>query len=72
MPLLYAAADVFVLPSRYEGCNLSLLEALACEVPAVVSAAAYPFGNESPDMGIVVEPPTAEAFAEGISRAVND
>jgi len=37
MPYLYNAADIFILPSKYEGCPLSLLEALASGCPAVVS-----------------------------------
>ncbi|MBW1981224.1 MAG: glycosyltransferase family 4 protein [Deltaproteobacteria bacterium] len=39
MPLWYNAADIFVLPSLREGTPVSLLEALSCGVPAVVSRA---------------------------------
>jgi glycosyltransferase involved in cell wall biosynthesis len=34
---LLAAADLFVLPSLYEGASGALIEAMALEVPAVVS-----------------------------------
>ncbi|HHV77988.1 MAG TPA: glycosyltransferase family 4 protein [Syntrophothermus lipocalidus] len=37
MPLVYSASDVFVFPSRYEGCSYSVIEAMACGVPPILS-----------------------------------
>jgi glycosyltransferase involved in cell wall biosynthesis len=37
VPALLATADIFVLPSRYEGMSVSLLEAVQAGLPSVVS-----------------------------------
>jgi UDP-glucose:(heptosyl)LPS alpha-1,3-glucosyltransferase len=34
----YAAADVFVLPTYYDACSLTVLEASACGLPAITTA----------------------------------
>ncbi len=40
MPALYAAADVVLMPSQTEASPIAALEALACGVPVLISAAA--------------------------------
>ena len=72
MPLLYSAADFFLAPSRYEGFNLSLLEALACELPAVATRAACAFGEDPSEFVTLVERGTAEEFLGAIRRASNE
>lgn len=66
MPWFYSAADFLLLPSRYEGFNLSLLEALACDLPIVTSAAAYPFGDGPPRLATVVDPLTRDGLVQAI------
>jgi glycosyltransferase involved in cell wall biosynthesis len=41
MPDIYSAANVFVFPTRYEGCSYSLLEAMACGLPILTSRVGY-------------------------------
>ena len=41
IPELYSLADIFVFPTRYEGCSYSLLEAMACELPVVTTQVGY-------------------------------
>jgi glycosyltransferase involved in cell wall biosynthesis len=60
---VYHALDVLVLPSRYEGFPNTVLEAMACGVPAIVSAAA----NAA---GVVLEGETGWVFPTGDAAAL--
>lgn len=74
VPDLLAALDVFVLPSLWEGMPLSLLEAMAMEVPVVATAtpgAAEVLGGGEP-AGVLVAPGDDAALAEAIASLLAD
>ncbi len=66
MPLIYSASDFLFLPSRYEGFSLTILEASACELPLVVSRAAYNLVVDPSECGYVAESMQPEEFQRGI------
>jgi UDP-glucose:(heptosyl)LPS alpha-1,3-glucosyltransferase len=62
----YAAADVLVLPTRYEPFGNVHLEALASGVPVVTTTASGGAEAIAPDSGAVVAPGDAKAFAAAL------
>jgi L-malate glycosyltransferase len=64
---IYNTADVFVLPSVYEGMPLTVLEAMACGVPTIASN--FPGVEniiQNHENGIILERTSAECLAEKI------
>lgn len=70
---LYAAADVYVLPSLYEGCPYTLLEAMALGKPCLATAVA---GSrdvlEDEQTGLLVRPADPSALVAGLLRLLSD
>jgi glycosyltransferase involved in cell wall biosynthesis len=70
---LLAAADLFVLPSLWEGLPMALLEAMAAAKPIVATAAVGTDGTVIPGQtGLIVPPGDSQALAEGISRLLRE
>ena len=68
LPLAWRAAYVSVLPSAYEAVSLSGLESLACGVPVVgTNVGGIPEFVKSGHTGLLVEPFSSEALAEGLN-----
>jgi glycosyltransferase involved in cell wall biosynthesis len=74
LAVLYAKAQVAVVPSLYEGFSLPAIEAMACGVPLVATS-----GGALPEVvgadgstAVLVRPADPEALAAGIRRVLDD
>ncbi|MFB1487926.1 MULTISPECIES: glycosyltransferase family 4 protein [unclassified Thiocapsa] len=69
---LYHRADLFVLPTRFEGYGMVLTEALARGLP-IVSTRIGPIPNLVPaDSGLLVEPDDPAALRTALARVLHD
>jgi D-inositol-3-phosphate glycosyltransferase len=73
LPPYYSAADVLVMPSRYESFGMVGLEALACGIPVV----ATPVGAvdslvRKARAGRIVSDPSPRSLADGIQSVISD
>ncbi|WP_135854120.1 glycosyltransferase [Halorussus salinus] len=68
----YALADVFVLPSLYEGHPLTALEAMAAELPLVGTRVSGIEETVTPEVGRLVPPRSRESLAEAMLEVARD
>jgi glycosyltransferase involved in cell wall biosynthesis len=71
LPALYSGADLFVMPSLYEGFCLPVLEAMACEVPVACSNLSS-LPEVAGDAALSFDPRDVEGMAATIARGLGD
>ena len=71
LPLIYNLANIFVLPSFYEGFGLPPLEAMASGTPAIVSNLAS-LPEICGEAAYYVNPHNINELADGIYKVLND
>lgn len=71
LPALYAAAELFVLPSTYEGFGLPVLEAMACGTP-VVCGHVTSLPEIVGDSALLIDPHNITEMAVAIERGLTD
>ncbi len=68
----YDSADLFVLPTLYEGYGMAVAEALARGLPVISTATGAIADLVSTDAGVVVPPGDLAAFTDALSRVLGD
>jgi glycosyltransferase involved in cell wall biosynthesis len=73
VPDLMAAADIFALPSRFEGLPMSVIEAMLTALPVVAADVRGPAEQVVPEVtGLLVPPGDAAALAAALRRLSAD
>jgi glycosyltransferase involved in cell wall biosynthesis len=70
---LMAAADIFVLPSHFEGLPMSIIEAMLCALPVVATNIRGPREQVvEGHTGLLVPPKTVAPLADALARLASD
>jgi glycosyltransferase involved in cell wall biosynthesis len=68
VPALLAAADIFALPSHFEGLPMSVIEAMLTGLPVVATDIRGPREQVTPETGLLVPPMAVAPLAEALRR----
>ena len=69
LPALYAGAEAFVYPSRYEGFGIPIIEAIGSGLPVVACTGSCLEEAGGPD-SLYVDPDDAESMAQAIRQSL--
>jgi len=69
---LYAASDLFVLPSRYEGFGMAYAEAIAHGLPVIGTTAGAIPDTVSAQAGVLIPPDDVQALAATLRRLIEN
>ncbi|MGC8524822.1 MAG: glycosyltransferase family 4 protein [Acidibrevibacterium sp.] len=73
IPALLASADIFALPSHFEGLPMSVIEAMLCGLPVVATAIRGPREQViDGETGFLVPPRAIAPLAEALARLAQD
>ncbi len=71
LPILYANAEAFILPSLQEGFGIPLIEAAACGTPVITSNCSS-MKEIMEHAGVLVDPLSSQSIADGIRYALKN
>ena len=73
MPEIYAAMDIFVLPSLNEGLPMTILEAMAASRPVIATrVGAIPRVIKDGETGLLVDPGDVDGLRNALARLLTD
>lgn len=73
MPAIYAAMDIFVLPSLNEGLPMTILEAMAARKPVIATrVGAIPKVIQDGETGLLVDPADSDGLRNALARLLAD
>lgn len=72
LPYFYSSLDVFVLPTRNEGCCNAIIEAMACGCPIISSNRSFNYDILDESNAILIDPDNIQEIINAIKILKND